>query len=116
MRTVVKSRGRGLSVATDRPRFLEKQMSAIEMLKEKIEESKKNTEEMERLFEQAFNEKAIKKADENLWDVKDVAAYLKCGESTVKQAYLSGKLPYRKVLGVIRFDPNVIRALDNKSS
>ena len=86
--------------------------SAIEMLKEKIEESKRTNEEMERLFEQAFRGTV----HEPLWDARDVAKYLKCGVSTVQQAYLSGKIPYRKVLGVIRFDPNVIRGLDNKSS
>ncbi len=47
---------------------------------------------------------------EALWDVNDVAAYLKASRSWVYQRATSGLLPYVKIGGLLRFVPSAIRA------
>jgi excisionase family DNA binding protein len=48
---------------------------------------------------------------ESRWDVKDVAAYLKCSRSWVYKAAERGELPCLRYGSLLRFDPEVIRAL-----
>ena len=47
---------------------------------------------------------------EGLWDAVDVAGYLKCSRSWVYQKAESGVLPSLRVLGLLRFDPAVVKA------
>lgn len=47
---------------------------------------------------------------EGLWDANDVARYLKVSRSWVYQQAEAGILPCLRIVGVLRFDPNVIRA------
>ncbi len=46
---------------------------------------------------------------EALWDVNDVAAYLKASRSWVYQRATAGLLPYVKIGGLLRFVPSAIR-------
>ena len=52
--------------------------------------------------------------DDRFWTVKDVARYLQASESWVRHAANAGKLPYRKIGGLLRFDPAEIRDLVEK--
>jgi helix-turn-helix protein len=45
-----------------------------------------------------------------LWTADDVAAYLQASRSWVYQQAEAGRLPYVKVIGLLRFEPGVIRA------
>jgi excisionase family DNA binding protein len=45
-----------------------------------------------------------------LWDAKDAARYLKVSRSWIYQRAESGLLPCLRVGGLIRFDPEAIRA------
>jgi excisionase family DNA binding protein len=45
-----------------------------------------------------------------LWDANDVAQYLKVSRSWVYHRADSGLLPSLRVGGLVRFDPNVVRA------
>ncbi len=47
---------------------------------------------------------------EALWDANDVARYLKVSRSWVYQRAEAGLLPYVRVGGLLRFDPESIRA------
>jgi excisionase family DNA binding protein len=47
---------------------------------------------------------------EALWDANDVARYLKVSRSWVYQRAEAGRLPYVRVGGLLRFDPESIRA------
>jgi len=47
---------------------------------------------------------------EHLWDVNDVANFLKVSRSWVYQKAEAGQLPYLKVGALLRFDPEEIRA------
>ena len=47
---------------------------------------------------------------ETLWDANDVAAYLKVSRSWVYQRAEAGQLPYLRVGGLLRFDPESVRA------
>jgi excisionase family DNA binding protein len=47
---------------------------------------------------------------EPLWDVKDVAAYLKTSRSFVYKAVEADTLPFVRVGSMIRFKPDVVRA------
>jgi hypothetical protein len=49
-------------------------------------------------------------SDEPLWDAVDVARYLKVSRSWTYQQAEAGVLPCLRIVGVLRFDPNVIRA------
>jgi predicted DNA-binding transcriptional regulator AlpA len=49
--------------------------------------------------------------DEKVWKVKDVAEFLQASESWVRHAAAAGRLPCRKLGGLLRFDPAEIRAL-----
>lgn len=44
-----------------------------------------------------------------LWNVRDVATYLKASRSWVYQKAESGELPSLRICGLLRFDPNTIR-------
>jgi excisionase family DNA binding protein len=48
---------------------------------------------------------------DGLWDVNDVARYLKVSRSWVYHRAEAGLLPYRRVGGLLRFEPDQIRAL-----
>ena len=45
-----------------------------------------------------------------LWTADDVAAYLQASRSWVYQQAEAGRLPYVKVIGLLRFEPGAIRA------
>ena len=47
---------------------------------------------------------------EALWNARDVAAYLKVSRSWVYQKADEGRLPYRRIGNLIRFEPATIRA------
>jgi excisionase family DNA binding protein len=47
---------------------------------------------------------------ESLWDAKDVARFLKVSRSWVYQKAEAGVLPYLRVGGLVRFEPEKIRA------
>jgi predicted DNA-binding transcriptional regulator AlpA len=49
--------------------------------------------------------------EEKVWKVKDVAEFLQASESWVRHAAAAGRLPCRKLGGLLRFDPAEIRAL-----
>jgi excisionase family DNA binding protein len=49
-------------------------------------------------------------SDEGLWTVADVARYLKASRSWVYHRAESGELPCLRVGGLLRFDPEAIRA------
>jgi excisionase family DNA binding protein len=53
---------------------------------------------------------------ESLWTADDVAAYLKVSRSWVYHRAESGKLPHVRVGGLLRFQPNEIRAHVETSS
>lgn len=47
---------------------------------------------------------------DSLWDASDVASFLKVSRSWVYQHAESGDLPHRRVGGLLRFEPEAIRA------
>lgn len=49
-------------------------------------------------------------SDDALWTVHDVARYLKASRSWVYHRAESGELPCLRVGGLLRFDPDAIRA------
>jgi excisionase family DNA binding protein len=49
-------------------------------------------------------------SEESLWDAQDVARYLKVSRSWVYHQAEAGLLPYLRVGGLLRFDPDTIRA------
>jgi hypothetical protein len=48
---------------------------------------------------------------ENVWKTKDVALFLQASESWVRHAAAEGRLPCMKIGGLLRFNPDEIRAL-----
>ena len=48
---------------------------------------------------------------EQVWKVRDVAEFLQAAESWVRHAAAAGRLPCTKLGGLLRFDPEEIRAL-----
>jgi excisionase family DNA binding protein len=48
---------------------------------------------------------------DELWDVNDVARYLKVSKSWVYHRAEAGLLPYRRVGGLLRFEPEKIRGV-----
>lgn len=48
--------------------------------------------------------------EEGLWDVKDVARYLKASKSWVYQQAEAGLLPCHRMIGLLRFTPSAIRS------
>ena len=53
---------------------------------------------------------AIESGSERLWAVADVAKFLGASESWVRNASASGRLPRMRIGGLLRFDPDRIRA------
>ena len=53
---------------------------------------------------------AVPAVPEKLWDVKDVAAYLKSSRSFVYKAVEAGKLPCLRIGTMVRFKPELVRA------
>jgi excisionase family DNA binding protein len=53
---------------------------------------------------------AVDLDERRLWDVRDVAHYLKVSRSWVYQKVEAGLLPHLRVGGLVRFDPAAIRA------
>lgn len=49
-------------------------------------------------------------SDEGLWNAQDVARYLKASRSWVYHRAESGELPCLRVGGLLRFDPETVRA------
>jgi excisionase family DNA binding protein len=47
--------------------------------------------------------------DDNLWTKKDVACFLRVSESWVYLHVDKGDLPYLRVGGLLRFDPEAVR-------
>jgi len=47
---------------------------------------------------------------ESLWDANDVAAYLKASRSWVYQKAEAGLLPSLRIGGLLRFNPEAVRA------
>jgi predicted DNA-binding transcriptional regulator AlpA len=45
-----------------------------------------------------------------MWDAKDVATFLKVSRSWVYLKTNAGELPHRRMGGLIRYEPEVIRA------
>lgn len=48
--------------------------------------------------------------EEGLWDAQDVAGYLKASRSWVYQKAEAGILPSLRIGGLLRFDPQAVRA------
>ena len=48
---------------------------------------------------------------QGLWDARDVAAFLKVSRSWVYHQAEAGMLPYLRIGGLLRFDPQKIREL-----
>src|SRR2546425_2808694 len=60
---------------------------------------------------QAMNPFGVeRRAEQTLWDVRDVARYLKASVSWVYKAAERGELPCIRVGGLLRFDPRAVRA------
>jgi hypothetical protein len=53
---------------------------------------------------------AVESGSERLWAVADVAKFLGASESWVRNASASGRLPRLRIGGLLRFDPDRIRA------
>ena len=54
--------------------------------------------------------KSLPAIDETLWDALDVARYCKTSRSWVYQQAESGRLPHLRIGGLLRFDPERVRA------
>jgi hypothetical protein len=50
------------------------------------------------------------RSDDALWDVRDVADYLKASRSWVYQKAEAGLIPCLRIHGLLRFEPGAIRA------
>ncbi len=48
---------------------------------------------------------------ERSWKTRDVAEFLQASESWVRHAAAEGRLPCKRIGGLLRFDPAQIRAL-----
>jgi excisionase family DNA binding protein len=48
--------------------------------------------------------------EDRLWDAKDVASYLKVSRSWVYHRAEGGELPCLRIGGLLRFDPEAVRA------
>jgi excisionase family DNA binding protein len=53
---------------------------------------------------------------EQLLNVKEVAAYLKCTEQTVRRYVMAKKIPFRKIDRMVRFWPSEIKEWVDKTS
>ncbi len=51
-----------------------------------------------------------------LWDARDVASYLKASRSWVYQKAEAGLLPCLRVCGLLRFDPEAVKAWAQKDA
>lgn len=51
---------------------------------------------------------------ESLWDTEDVALFLKVSRSWVYQKTAAGVLPYLRIGGLVRFEPEAVRAWARK--
>ncbi|HET7786373.1 MAG TPA: helix-turn-helix domain-containing protein [Myxococcales bacterium] len=51
-----------------------------------------------------------RRAAQTLWDVRDVASYLKASVSWVYKAAERGDLPCMRIGGLLRFDGRAVRA------
>jgi excisionase family DNA binding protein len=54
-------------------------------------------------------------ANNSLWDVRDVAAYLKVSRSWVYHRAEAGTLPCLRIGALVRFEPDEIRAFAQRS-
>jgi len=57
-----------------------------------------------------------RRVQRTLWDVRDVARYLKASVSWVYKAAERGELPSLRVGGLLRFDPGAVRAFARGTS
>lgn len=53
----------------------------------------------------------MESSNESLWNVADVARYLKASRSWVYHQAEEGRLPCIRICGLLRFDPAAIKAL-----
>jgi excisionase family DNA binding protein len=51
-----------------------------------------------------------KNVDESLWDVAELAAFLKVSRSWIYQATAAGNIPSIRIGAALRFEPEAIRA------
>ena len=54
-----------------------------------------------------------REASKALWDARDVAAFFKASRNWVYQQAELGKIPSVRIGGLLRFDPEKIKALGN---
>ena len=54
-----------------------------------------------------------REASEALWDARDVATFFKASRNWVYQQAELGKIPCVRIGGLLRFDPEKIKALGN---
>jgi excisionase family DNA binding protein len=60
---------------------------------------------------QRMLESPCRSSHDGLWDVNDVARYLRVSKSWVYHRAEAGLLPYRRIGGLLRFEPERIRGL-----
>lgn len=48
---------------------------------------------------------------QELWTVREVAAYIRKSEQTVRNKCRSNQIPFKKVVNTIYFDPDVIKKI-----
>jgi len=53
---------------------------------------------------------------ERVWTTKDVAEFLQASEKWVRHAVAGGRLPYTRLGGLLRFDPEKIRAIATRDA
>ena len=52
----------------------------------------------------------VEAPEDALWDVNDVAAFMKASISYVYKSAATGVLPSHRISSMLRFDPKVVRA------
>jgi excisionase family DNA binding protein len=57
-----------------------------------------------------------RRAEQTLWDVRDVARFLKASVSWVYKAAERGDLPCIRIGGLLRFDAGAVRAIAGSTS
>jgi predicted DNA-binding transcriptional regulator AlpA len=59
---------------------------------------------------------AANDAESRLWDANDVARYIGASRSWVYHQAEAGRLPCIRILGFLRFDPQIVRSFVRASS
>jgi hypothetical protein len=55
-------------------------------------------------------------SDERLWDARDVAQYFRASRSWVYQQAEAGVLPCLRIRGLLRFEPETVRAFARRDA